>query len=252
MGNLGCRGLPRGRLRSLGTFSCGCPSGGRRAWDLCPLFVPARTGGNRGDHPELSLGPLGPPFFHNMGLCGRPGGDPKAWKHFGPELDPGMRALHKAPGRRGILGRGLRGGGPGRPPFWRTLISPTERWGWTPVSLKINTRHTHRVCVCPCVCVCVCVYVCACALGGRAHDICRLPAHTRARGRGHGRSRTQRPDVCPLCQRCQCSHYVATRFHASSPGYSPRGSRQGNKSRIYYCVPGRSESACARIGPATR
>ena len=26
---------------------------------------------------------------------------------------------------------------------WRTLISPTERWGWTPVSLKINTRHTH-------------------------------------------------------------------------------------------------------------
>ena len=26
----------------------------------------------------------------------------------------------------------------------RTLISPTERWGWTPVSLKINTRHTHR------------------------------------------------------------------------------------------------------------
>ena len=34
-----------------------------------------------------------------------------AWKHFGPELDPGMGALHKAPGRRGILGRGLRGGG---------------------------------------------------------------------------------------------------------------------------------------------
>ena len=32
-------------------------------------------------------------------------------------------------------------------PFWRTLVSPTEslRWGWTvtPVSLKINTRHTQ-------------------------------------------------------------------------------------------------------------
>ena len=40
-------------------------------------------------------------------------------------------------------------------------------------------------------------------LVGRAHDICRLP---RARGYGHGRSRTQRPDVCPLCQRCQRSH----------------------------------------------
>ena len=24
------------------------------------------------------------------------------------------------------------GGAPGRPPFWRKLISPTERWGWTP------------------------------------------------------------------------------------------------------------------------
>jgi hypothetical protein len=84
-------------------------------------------------------------MFHNMGLCSRPGGGGNAWKHFGPELDPGMRALHKAPGRRGILERGLRGGGPGRPPFWRTLISPTERWGWTPVSLK-NKHSTHTVC----------------------------------------------------------------------------------------------------------
>ena len=38
-------------------------------------------------------GHWGPPF-HNMGLCGRPGGDPNAWKHFGPEPDPGRRALH--------------------------------------------------------------------------------------------------------------------------------------------------------------
>jgi hypothetical protein len=29
------------------------------------------------------------------------------------EPDPGMRALHTAPGRRGILEEGLRGGGPG-------------------------------------------------------------------------------------------------------------------------------------------
>ena len=81
--------------------------------------------------------------------------------------------------------------------------------------------HTHKhtqmmtVCVCVCdrVCVTVCVYarlcmcVCMCVCDGRAHDTCRLPANARARGRGHGRSRTQRPDVCPLCQRCQCSHY---------------------------------------------
>ena len=42
-----------------------------------------------------SSGLLESPFsmFHNMGLCSRPGGGPNAWKHFGPELDPGMRAL---------------------------------------------------------------------------------------------------------------------------------------------------------------
>ena len=28
-------------------------------------------------------------------------------------------------------GRGITGGGPGRPPFWRTLNSPVR--GWTPV-----------------------------------------------------------------------------------------------------------------------
>jgi hypothetical protein len=32
------------------------------------------------------------------------------------------------------------GGGPGRPPFWRTPVSP-ER-GLTPVTLKIIARHT--------------------------------------------------------------------------------------------------------------
>ena len=91
-------------------------------------------GGNQRDHPELSLGLLGSPY-HNMGSCSRPGGDPNAWKHFGPELDPGMGAFHKAPGQRGILGGGLRGGGPGRPPFWRTLVSPTRE-----KSLFIGTR----------------------------------------------------------------------------------------------------------------
>jgi hypothetical protein len=44
---------------------------------------------------------------------------------------------------RGDSGRGITEGGPGRPPFWRTLVSPAERWGWTLVSLKTNTRHTR-------------------------------------------------------------------------------------------------------------
>jgi hypothetical protein len=77
---------------------------------------------------QLSLGLLESPFsmFHNMGLCSRPGGGPgpNAWKHFGPELDPGVRALHKAPGRRGILEGGLRGGGPG---LWTLEFSLSSR-----------------------------------------------------------------------------------------------------------------------------
>jgi hypothetical protein len=31
------------------------------------------------------------------------------------------------PGQRGVLGEGLRGGGPGRPPFWRTPKSPVRQ-----------------------------------------------------------------------------------------------------------------------------
>jgi hypothetical protein len=55
LGNLGCRGFPRGWLFLFGTFSCGCPKG-----------------------------LLGPPI-QNMGLCSRPGEEPNAWKQFGPE-----------------------------------------------------------------------------------------------------------------------------------------------------------------------
>ena len=40
-----------------------------------------------------------------------------------------------------MLGRGLRGGGPGRPPCWRTLKE--SRKGLGSVSLKINNQHTQ-------------------------------------------------------------------------------------------------------------
>jgi hypothetical protein len=39
-----------------------------------------------------------------------------------------------------ILGRGLRVGGPGKPPFWRTLEESCKGLG--PVTFKINTQHT--------------------------------------------------------------------------------------------------------------
>jgi len=60
-----------------------------------------------------------------------------------PGNDSGLsktRAI-EPPGQRGILGGGLRGGGPGRPPFWRTPIKP--RKGLGPVPLEINTLDTH-------------------------------------------------------------------------------------------------------------
>ena len=47
---------------------------------------------------------------------------------------------YRPPGQRWILDGGLRGGVPGRPPFWRT---PEESCtGLGSVSFKINTQHT--------------------------------------------------------------------------------------------------------------
>ena len=51
-------------------------------------------------------------------------------------------AVHgRTPGRRWILDGGLRGGGPGRSPCWRTLKESCKGLG--SVSLKINNQHTH-------------------------------------------------------------------------------------------------------------
>ena len=38
-------------------------------------------------------------------------------------------------------GSGTTGGGPGRPPFWRTLKESCKELD--SVALKINTQHTH-------------------------------------------------------------------------------------------------------------
>ena len=74
--------------------------------------------------------------IHNMGLCSRPKEDPNAWKQFGP-----TRAIEPWHWQPGILGGGLRGGGPGRSPFWRTLEESCKGLG--SVTLKINTQQTH-------------------------------------------------------------------------------------------------------------
>ena len=77
-----------GGSSSSGHSAAAVPAGddGRGISVFC-LFQPG-SGGNQRDHPELPWGYWGPPL-HNMGLCSRLGGGPNAWKHFGPELDPG-------------------------------------------------------------------------------------------------------------------------------------------------------------------
>jgi len=75
LGNLGCRGLTRGRL-FLGTFSCGCPSGATGV----PLFT-------------IWDPVAGPPSLETI----RP---PQAIELYSRYRPPG----------RGILGQGLRGG----------------------------------------------------------------------------------------------------------------------------------------------
>ena len=90
--------------------SCGCPSGGRQAWDLRPLFVPARTGGNRGDHPELSLGPLGPPFFTTWGPVAGPGGTPMPGNISGPSQTRAGEPYIRPRGGEGFWTRDYGGG----------------------------------------------------------------------------------------------------------------------------------------------
>ena len=130
------------------------------------LFQPG-PGGNRRDHPELSLGLLESPFsmFHNMGPCNRPRGDPNACKHFGPKLDPGLGALHKAPGPYGEgFWEGDYGGGSGKAALLAHAEQP--RKGLDPGALKINNRHTIPLCYYQSVLsVIQCKYKSRCAFG---------------------------------------------------------------------------------------
>jgi len=93
----------------LGHSAAAVPAGddGRGISVLC-LFQPG-PGGTGETTLDSPWGHRGPPF-HNMGLCGRPGGDPNAWKHFGPEPDPDSRALHKAVWAARDSGTGITGG----------------------------------------------------------------------------------------------------------------------------------------------
>ena len=73
-------------------------------------------------------------MFYKMGLCSRPGRDPNAGKHCGPELDRAWEPDIRPLGSEGFWNEDYGVGDPGRPPFWRTLVSPAR--GWTPVPYK--------------------------------------------------------------------------------------------------------------------
>ena len=114
--------LPNGERSELrGPLETVTRDDGRGISVLC-LFQPG-SGGNQRDHPELPWGYWGPPL-HNMGLCSRLGEGANAWKHFGPELDPGMSAFHKYWRFRPTTARPS----PQRDRQWKAL-PPHHTWG---------------------------------------------------------------------------------------------------------------------------
>ena len=48
--------------------------------------------------------------------------------HFGPERTRAIESQHRPPGQLRCLGGGLRVGGPGTPPFWRTREEFCKVW----------------------------------------------------------------------------------------------------------------------------
>ena len=119
----------------------GAPQTTHDIWEIWAAGASNAGGSSSPGHSAAAVqrGYWGPPI-HNMGLCSRPGEDHNAWKLFGPEPTRAIEPQHRLPVQRWILGGGLRGGGPGRPPFWRTLKESSTGLGL--VTLKINTQHT--------------------------------------------------------------------------------------------------------------
>ena len=62
------------------------PCGDGALWETWAAGASHAGGSSSPGHSAAAVhrGYWGPPI-HNMGLCGRPGEDPKTWKQFGPE-----------------------------------------------------------------------------------------------------------------------------------------------------------------------
>ena len=57
-----------------------------------------------------------------------------------------IESRHRPPGQRWILDGGLRGGGPSRSPFWRTLVESCQGLGSVTLKKTLNTHRTPSAC----------------------------------------------------------------------------------------------------------
>jgi hypothetical protein len=90
---------------------------------------------------RLSKGATGVPLFTIWDSVAGPG-TPMSGNNSGrSRATRAIEPRHRPPGQRWILDQVLRGGVPGRPPFWRTLKESYKGLG--SVTLKINTQHTR-------------------------------------------------------------------------------------------------------------
>ncbi len=121
----------------------GAPQTTHDIWEIWAAGAFNAGGSSSPGHSAAAVqrGYWGPPI-HNMGLSSRPGEDSSAWKQFGPEPTRAIEPRHRPPGQRWILDGGLRGRGPGRPPFWRTLEESCKGLGSLKYYLK-NKHSTH-------------------------------------------------------------------------------------------------------------
>ena len=125
-----------------GHSAAAVPAGddGRGISVLC-LFQPG-PGGTGETTLNSPWGHWGPPFT-TWGSVAGPRGTPRPGNISGPSQTRTVEPYIRPSGQREILGRGLRGGGPGRPPFWRTHLLHTP----PALHAREATSSTHRVLV---------------------------------------------------------------------------------------------------------
>jgi hypothetical protein len=98
-------------------------------WEIWAAGASHAGGSSSPGHSDAAV-PVGlrVPLFTIWDPVAGPGRTPMPGNNSGlSQILPIARVIepqYRPPGQREILDEGLRGGGPGRPPFWRTPVSP--------------------------------------------------------------------------------------------------------------------------------